>query len=566
MKRICFIQILLLFLCLSWNACNKDNNGSSQDYAPTYLDNVCLHFSMSDRGEGHDFTQIEFYVSDEIDAIKEGNNPKIACKGSSYFSYYTLDQNNACLEIEYENDAYAIEYWEVTLKFTDESFGTFVGVHEYEFGNGEGGEEEIEVSFFLTDYEKEENVEISLSVPNVYDVTKNSAKIWGEASGDLDKASDFGVYYDVVDRAKTKGSACFVPMNLVSSTKSSSKEIAEELTGLKSNTAYYVGLYAKVGEEYIYGRTTQFTTQQDKIEISLSAPTVTDITQNSARVSGKVSGDLDKVSECGICYSTSQMPTINDTKIALSNADIAYTLNGLTPGTTYYVRIYAIAGGEVHYGKQDVFATTTGVIKVHFEATSIYEDEIYMVAPGIAGVTFLNICYGTSANPKITDNVTTATKKDDGKFHLGLTNLKKGTTYYIRAYKQTGSNIEYCDDIVSAQTVGRDFSVERWGESHGEDGNGYYTSLSFKYNIKIAGTYLVESNNTAFGHFMKGDGYSTSIYIENGEGTFWYKMSHGERVGNNISFGDRYIKFTNIESQTRYYLSIQTEWGISMWY
>ena len=43
------------------------------------------------------------------------------------------------------------------------------------------------------------------------------------------------------------------------------------------------------------------------------------------------------------------MPTINDTKVVLSNNNIEYTLNELTTETTYYVRIYAKVKGEVYY-------------------------------------------------------------------------------------------------------------------------------------------------------------------------------------------------------------------------
>ena len=43
------------------------------------------------------------------------------------------------------------------------------------------------------------------------------------------------------------------------------------------------------------------------------------------------------------------MPTINETKVVLSNTSIAYTLNELAQETTYYVRIYAKIKGEVHF-------------------------------------------------------------------------------------------------------------------------------------------------------------------------------------------------------------------------
>ncbi len=84
---------------------------------------------------------------------------------------------------------------------------------------------------------------------------------------------------------------------------------------------------------------------------------------------------------------------------------------------------------------------------------------LHLFAP--SGVKKVDICYGTSPNPKITDNVTTASVGSDGKLRLSLTDLIKGTTYYLRAYSRVGSKIEYYDDEVSVQTVGKEFSIVR---------------------------------------------------------------------------------------------------------
>lgn len=60
----------MLFL----SACDSDDK--EQDYAPTSLNYVCLNFFMPDR-EGQDkFTEMVFYISTKIDAIKEGDNAK----------------------------------------------------------------------------------------------------------------------------------------------------------------------------------------------------------------------------------------------------------------------------------------------------------------------------------------------------------------------------------------------------------------------------------------------------------------------------------------------------------
>lgn len=199
-----------------------------------------------------------------------------------------------------------------------------------------------------------------------------------------------------------------------------------------------------------YGDQAMFTTE---VAVGISVPQISSISSSSAQVSGTITTYGLQMEEAGICYSTSSMPTVDATKVVLSGNEIAYTLNELTPETVYYVRIYAKLDGKYYYGDQGTF-TTSGIIKTHFEATDIYEDRVMLTSAAPSGVTKVDVCYGTSPHPKITDNITTASVGNDGKLNLSLTGLSKGTTYYLRAYSRVGSKIEYYDDEVSVQTVG----------------------------------------------------------------------------------------------------------------
>ena len=159
---------------------------------------------------------------------------------------------------------------------------------------------------------------------------------------------------------------------------------------MEPSTTYYVRIYAIVDGTAKYGDQETFTT---KVSVEISEPKVSSITTNTAYIEGTIKTFGLQTDETGICYSTSQMPTINDTKVVLSNNNIEYTLNELTTETTYYVRIYAKVKGEVYYGEQGVFATT-GVIKTHFEPTDIYVDKIILVSPGIKGILLLKFVMG----------------------------------------------------------------------------------------------------------------------------------------------------------------------------
>ena len=89
---------------------------------------------------------------------------------------------------------------------------------------------------------------------------------------------------------------------------------------------------------------------------------VTNIKDNSAVCGGNVTEDHNyTVIERGVCWSTSQEPTIEDNKKAAENAgegEYTVTLEGLTAATIYYVRAYAINEAGISYGLEVRFTTT----------------------------------------------------------------------------------------------------------------------------------------------------------------------------------------------------------------
>ena len=399
---------------------------------------------------------------------------------------------------------------------------------------------------------------VDISKPEVSDVTSISAFVTGDIEVFGVKVTERGICYSTSQSPTIENQK--VPL--------SSDEIAHTLTGMEPSTTYYVRIYAIVDGTAKYGDQETFTT---KVSVEISEPKVSSITTNTAYIEGTIKTFGLQTDETGICYSTSQMPTINDTKVVLSNNNIEYTLNELTTETTYYVRIYAKVKGEVYYGEQGVFATT-GVIKTHFEPTDIYVDKIILVSPGIKGITSLKICYGTSPDPRITDNITTATTSSDGKLHLTLTNLKQGTSYYIRAYNLNGSKVNYYDDEVSAQTIGRDVKYSRkykryeaydWYDSQNIKYTRYRFFYTYTYTIQPVGTYHVTTNN--YVTISKTTDYSTSIYLSNGTGSFeikqefgmWWEYEGSSKYMKFLTEGE--IVFTNMENSLRYHLVVPSK-------
>ena len=89
---------------------------------------------------------------------------------------------------------------------------------------------------------------------------------------------------------------------------------------------------------------------------------VSDVTFSKAEIWGKIIDTGDKINETGHCWNKEGIPTIDDYKVATEGgmdpkADIHSILTNLDPGTTYWVRAYAITDREVVYGKEIEFKT-----------------------------------------------------------------------------------------------------------------------------------------------------------------------------------------------------------------
>lgn len=303
--------------------------------------------------------------------------------------------------------------------------------------------------------------------------------------------------------------------------------------------------------------------------VRFSTPVIEDITTSTAHLSGTIRPIEVTIEEAGVCYSTSPSPTVTDQTVVLSGEEVSYTLNGLSPATTYYVRFYALTDGKISYGEQEEF-TTSAEISTQFEPTDVYENKLVLVSPAPAGVTSVNICYGTSPNPKITDYTTTASIGEDGLLQLTLEQLSAGKTYYLRSYTLIGeSAVEYHDDEVAQKTIDyNEFSIEYNTDRDNLVEDGYRNDMlmgnyayryhfNIHYNITIPGTYKVKART---GNLSKNTVFNGGpIYIESGSGDFRYRTT---AVGEEYGFPYSYAKFAaddivfeNLETSIKYHLT-----------
>lgn len=93
------------------------------------------------------------------------------------------------------------------------------------------------------------------------------------------------------------------------------------------------------------------------------------------------------VSTNGVCWNTTGTPTTADSKSSTSSGtgSFSYTISGLSPGKTYFVRAYAIVGSVTYYGNPMDFTTPQGFNYTNSIQTYVVPDNVYMVNLDVYG-------------------------------------------------------------------------------------------------------------------------------------------------------------------------------------
>jgi len=125
------------------------------------------------------------------------------------------------------------------------------------------------------------------------------------------------------------------------------------ITGLSPGTAYFVNASATNSIGTSYSSTSTFTTLA--LAPTITTAELTNITSNTATSGGTIPNDGGSpVTARGVCWSTSQNPTIADSKTTdgTGTGNFTSNLTNLKTGTTYNVRAYATNNIGTTYGNQ----------------------------------------------------------------------------------------------------------------------------------------------------------------------------------------------------------------------
>lgn len=159
----------------------------------------------------------------------------------------------------------------------------------------------------------------------------------------------------------------------------------------------------------------------------------------------------DSVLSRGVAYATHSNPTTSDLTVAGGSGVGSFSANvtGLTSGTTYYFRSYAVIDAGTSYGNIDSISlipsqvlaslTTTAASNIS-DTSALSGGEI--TSDGGAAVTQRGIAYSTSPNPDISSSITT-NGTGTGVFSSALSGLTPATAYYARAYATNSVGTAY---------------------------------------------------------------------------------------------------------------------------
>ena len=247
--------------------------------------------------------------------------------------------------------------------------------------------------------------------------------------------------------------------SLVSSTTLTGS-FTSNLTGLTSNTTYYVRAYATNSVGTAYGTQVTFNTLAELPTVTTT--TVGNIDKTTATSGGNVTIINDAaVTARGVCWSVSVNPTITDshTSDGASNGTFVSNITGLTAGTLYHVRAYATNSAGTAYGNDVTFTTNPTVSVIPTISTTSASSITNTTATsggnitsnGGSAVTVSGICWSTSINPTTSDNKTTDGTLT-GSFTSNITGLVYNTTYHVRAYATNSIGTAYGADVTFTTT------------------------------------------------------------------------------------------------------------------
>jgi uncharacterized protein (TIGR02145 family) len=300
-------------------------------------------------------------------------------------------------------------------------------------------------------------------------ITSTGATLGGNVTGDGNATvSECGVVFATTQNPTTSNTKVAIGTGTGSFTSN--------ITGLTAGTTYFVRAYATNSQGTAYGSQVTFTTSLTLSLATVSTTVASNITFFGATLGGNVTNDGNAtVIERGVVYATTQNPTTVNIRISIGTGTGSFTSNiaGLTGGTTYYVRAYAVNSQGTAYGSQESFTTNISTPTVTTASASNITSSGATLGgnvtnDGSAAVIERGIVYATTENPT-TANTRISIGNGTGSFSSNIAGLIAVKTYYFRAYAINNQGTSYGGNLSFTTAPSSDGTITD------TDGNTYAT-------------------------------------------------------------------------------------------
>jgi hypothetical protein len=344
-------------------------DGSGNAYVTGYTTSTnfpTLNQNQTDPGDSN----ADAFVT-KIDTTQSGGASLIY---STYLGGGDGDRGRG-IAVDADGNAYVTGY-------TDSS--DFPTVNQYQASN-QGGEDVFVTT--ISAYPGPPTVD----TPTSADITPTTATLGGNVSSiNGANVTERGVYWSTIDGFTPPGQG-----TKVSETGNwGTGAFTVAVSGLPPGSDIYFRAFATNSAGTGYTAQDSFTTPA--VPPTVTTDAVTNITSTTATCGGNVTSNGGAaVTGRGVCWSTSPNPTTADSLTTDGSGTGTFTsaITGLTPGTRYYVRAYAVNSAGTSYGSEVPFDTADN---------PTISGRITAGNPGVGGVT-LTFSHGGGSTTTLSD-------------------------------------------------------------------------------------------------------------------------------------------------------------------
>ena len=209
-----------------------------------------------------------------------------------------------------------------------------------------------------------------------------------------------------------------------------------------------------IGNDNVVGESEQFTISSATVAPTITTDEITNIQDDTAISGGNITDmGSSNITARGVCWSTYQNPTIDDSKTGngTGTGTFTSTLTNLVANTTYFVRAYATNSETTAYGEEKSFnyqlsvaTVTTGNITNITSNSATCDASV--TNDGNSYVAIRGVCWSINPNPTHGDSHATDGGNGTGTYTIDLIDLIEDTIYYVRAYATNNVGTSYGEE------------------------------------------------------------------------------------------------------------------------